>query len=227
MALVPAGVLCVLASVLAITIGSLETSLRSHAAILVLPLAASAEAATSHAPLNEVVTERRRRRTAREVVWERVTSFPDLAEPTEAIFRAGIAYPTRARIVGSGVGAIRYCEFSTGTFVEPVTTWDAPRRLSFDVTETPPPMREFSVWSHVDAPHLDGFMRSEKGEFRLVALPGGKTRLEGSTFYTLEIFPSLYWKAWTDGIVHAIHVRVLGHIQKLAEADAHRAAASR
>ncbi len=63
-------------------------------------------------------------------------------------------------------------------------------------------------------------MRSERGELRLIALPGGKTRLVGSTFYALEIFPELYWKAWSDGIIHAIHVRVLTHIHLLSEADA-------
>ena len=38
--------------------------------------------------------------------------------------RAGLAYPMRARIEGSGPGAVRYCEFSTGPFVEPIVTWD-------------------------------------------------------------------------------------------------------
>jgi hypothetical protein len=157
-----------------------------------------------------------------EVVWRHVVSFPDLAPPTELLFRAGIAYPTRARIEGEGVGAVRYCEFSTGTFVEPITRWEPGKRLSFDVAENPPPMREWSPWDRVDAPHLDGFMRSRRGEFRLVALPDGRTRLEGSTFYELQIFPELYWKAWTDGIVHSIHGRVLEHIRRLAEEDARR-----
>jgi hypothetical protein len=55
-----------------------------------------------------------------EQVWKHVLSFSDLPEPTEWYFRTGLAYPIRARIEGTGPGAIRYCEFSTGPFVEPI-----------------------------------------------------------------------------------------------------------
>ena len=48
-------------------------------------------------------------------------------------FKTGLAYPLRARLVGAGVGAVRHCEFTTGAFVEPITVWDAPHRLAFDV----------------------------------------------------------------------------------------------
>src|SRR5579863_2056393 len=44
------------------------------------------------------------------VVWRNVVSFPELPAPSEAIFKLGVAYPERARIVGHGVGAVRYCE---------------------------------------------------------------------------------------------------------------------
>ncbi len=67
------------------------------------------------------------------VVWKNVIAFPPLAPPDEWLFRAGIAYPTSGRIVGSGPGAVRYCHFSTGDFVEPITVWDENRLLAFDV----------------------------------------------------------------------------------------------
>ena len=152
-----------------------------------------------------------------EVVWKNVVSFAELAPPTEWFFRAGIAYPVRARIDGTGVGAVRRCEFSTGPFVEPITTWDPPRRLSFDVRSEPPGLRELSPYDEVHAPHTAGYLRSRRGEFRLVPLPGGRTRLEGSTFYTLQIFPLWYWTPYADGLIHAIHMRVLRHIKALAE----------
>ncbi|HZA52165.1 MAG TPA: DUF805 domain-containing protein [Myxococcaceae bacterium] len=152
-----------------------------------------------------------------EVVWQRVVAFPELSPPTEALFRAGIAYPQRATISGSGVGAIRRCEFSTGAFVEPITRWDAPRTLSFDVAEQPRPMEELSPYGRIDAPHLDGYFRSVKGEFRLVPTGGGRTRLEGSTWYELRLFPVAYWRSWADAIVHQIHLRVLRQIKAAAE----------
>jgi len=50
-------------------------------------------------------------------------------------------------------------------------------------------------------------------------LPGGRTRLEGSTWYEYEIFPQDYWTLWSDLLIHRIHKRVLDHIKNLAEAD--------
>ena len=50
-------------------------------------------------------------------VWETVVAFPDIQSRPEWFFRWGIAAPERARIVGQGVGAVRYCEFTTGQFV--------------------------------------------------------------------------------------------------------------
>src|SRR5579871_2004218 len=91
-------------------------------------------------------------------VWNRVISFPDLPPPTEPMFRLGIAYPERAKIVGRGVGAVRYCEFSTGDFVEPITVWQPGNRLAFRVARNPEPMRELSVYPALDTPHLHGYM---------------------------------------------------------------------
>lgn len=148
-----------------------------------------------------------------EQVWPRVVSVSELPPPTEWLFHSGIAYPQRARIEGSGVGAVRYCEFSTGPFVEPITAWDAPRRLAFDVVAHPRPMTEWSPYRDVAPPHLDDYFESVRGEFRLVTLEDGRTRLEGSTWYELRIFPAFYWRLWADRVVGAIHDRVLLHIR--------------
>src|SRR2546426_9501934 len=72
-------------------------------------------------------------------VWRHVVSLSELAPPTEALFRLGVAYPRRARIDGTGAGAVRYCEFSTGTFVEPITQWRAPGRVPFVHSAQPGP----------------------------------------------------------------------------------------
>jgi len=147
-----------------------------------------------------------------EVVWPHVVSFPDLPDPSPLVRRMGIAYPVRARIEGSGVGALRYCEFSTGPFVEPIRIWERARRLSFDVVQSPPPLREWSPYAGLMPPHLDGYFTARRGEFRLVRLPGNRTRLEGSTWYELRIGPEAYWGIFADLIVRRIHHRVLEHI---------------
>jgi len=152
-----------------------------------------------------------------EVVWQNVVAFAELPAPDHWLFDTGIAYPLRARIEGEGVGAVRYCEFTTGSFVEPITRWDEPHTLSFDVIEQPIPMEEWSFYSHLRPPHLEESFKSVRGEFRLTPLPGGGTRLEGSTWYVIDMGPDLYWKIWADGILHRIHQRVLAHVKRLSE----------
>ncbi len=150
-------------------------------------------------------------------VWRRVIAFPRLKEPTEIYFRLGVAYPTDATIVGYGVGAERRCNFSTGAFVEPIEIWDEPHLLKFSVTHNPPPLRELSFYREIHPPHLDGFLVSRAGQFRLTPLAGGKTLLEGTTWYQNDMGPSAYWRLWSDAIIHRIHLRVLRHIKQLSE----------
>ena len=119
-------------------------------------------------------------------------------------FRLGLAYPIRARIDGNGVGAVRRCEFSTGAFIEPITAWDEPHRFAFDVTSQPPSLQEWSPYRHVHAPHLEGFFQTTGGEFRLVSLPGGRTRLEGRTWSRCDAAARV-WTILADAIVHSIH----------------------
>jgi hypothetical protein len=142
-------------------------------------------------------------------VWESVIAFRDIEARPGLPFRMGIAYPLRARISGTGVGAVRHCEFSTGTFVEPITVWDAPHRLAFDVSDQPPVLQEWSPYRHVYAPHIQGFFRSTRGEFRLSPLANNRTRLEGSTWYTIDIHPLPYWRPIAEALLHRIHYRVL------------------
>ncbi len=158
----------------------------------------------------------------REVVWSHVVGFAEIPPPREALFQAGIAYPVRAEIVGVGVGAVRRCVFSTGAFVEPITRWDEPSLLAFDVTKNPSPMRELNPFGDPHPAHLEGYFISERGQFRLVELPGGRTQLEGTTWYRHRLFPSAYWALWSDALIHAIHSRVLNHVKRLAEAESAR-----
>ncbi len=189
------------------------------AAMLLLPLFAFVEPAhltghTLHQVNSSVVID-----AAPEKVWPQVIAFAPIPQPQDWMFRLGIAYPEFAHIEGAGVGAIRYCVFSTGPFVEPITAWEPAKRLAFDVASSPEPMRELSWYSNVHPPHLNGYLRSRHGEFRLVALPNGRTRLEGTTWYEIEMAPEPYWSAWSDLVIHRIHLRVLEHIKAETEAQ--------
>lgn len=187
---------------------------------LIVPLFVGVEPRAA-APVHEVITVVEIAAPP-QVVWRHVVSFPDLPLPTETLFRVGVAAPLRARIEGSGVGAMRYCDFTTGSFVEPISAWDENRLLAFDITAQAPPMTELSPYTGVHPPHLDGYFRATHGEFRLMPLPGGRTRLEGRTDYVVDMFPQAYWTVPARAIVTAIHARVLRHIQTLAEEEGRR-----
>jgi len=129
---------------------------------MLMPSSAAIEHALTQPSLFEVVSVVEVDAPVEEV-WQQVVAFPEITSPPGTMFWLGVAYPVRARIEGTGVGAVRYCEFSTGDFVN------------------------------------------------------GRTRLEGHTWYSVDMYPQLYWKVWTDSIIHAIHHRVLDHIRIVSE----------
>ena len=185
--------------------------------LFLVPVGSLVEKGVATAPVYEVVTAVDVAAPP-QTVWAHVVRFDEIKDLPDWLFRTGIAFPISATIDGSGVGAIRRCQFSTGAFVEPITVWDEPRRLAFDVIDQPPPMRELSPYSKVYAPHLDGFFRSSHGEFLLIPIRGG-TRLEGHTWYSVDIHPQGYWRAMSDVLLHRIHQRVLDQVKREAESE--------
>ncbi len=151
-----------------------------------------------------------------QTVWKNVVEFPELPTPTEFIFKTGIAYPINAKIIGHGIGAVRHCNFSTGSFIEPITIWNEPNLLAFNVDNQPETMKEVSFYD-LHPNHLHGFFVSKKGQFKLTSLANGHTLVEGTTWYYNKIKPTIYWNLWSDNIIHKIHDRVLTHIKNVSE----------
>jgi uncharacterized membrane protein YhaH (DUF805 family) len=200
----------------AVVLSTSAPSRTSPLVLLLLPGLAFGEHGVA-APVPRDVTTTIEIDAPAEKVWSNVIGFSELDEPPAWFFELGIAYPQRATISGEGVGAVRRCEFSTGAFVEPVTEWSPPDRLAFAVASEPPSMTEWSPYGAIHAPHLEGYMTSKGCEFTLTRLPGDRTRLTGTTHYTLAIYPELYWVPYAEALLHAIHWRVLTHIKHLTE----------
>jgi hypothetical protein len=154
---------------------------------------------------------------SQQATWNQLVAFSKIDEPTELLFATGIAYPTHAEIDGKGVGAIRKCNFTTGTFIEPITIWNEPNLLRFGVLDQPPPMVEWSIYNDLQITHLEGYFKSTQGEFKLETMSDGTTKLSGTTWYHHSVWPSFYWRLWSDYILHQIHMRVLEHIKNKAE----------
>lgn len=150
-----------------------------------------------------------------EQVWRHTVDFAPITAPPNGWLRLGIAYPTHAVLRTENGRLQRECHFTTGAFIEPITTWDPPVHLAFDVAAQPPSMQELSPWD-IHPPHVDTLLRSQRGEFRITPLSDGTTRLEGTTWYTISASPAWYWRLWTEPILHAIHRRVLDSIAEHA-----------
>ncbi len=183
---------------------------------LSLPFLIGAERLSRHEPPVMEVTTRLEIDASSHAVWEQVVAFTAIPEPEDWLFRSGIAYPVRAEIDGRGAGAVRHCVFSTGSFLEPIEVWDEPRLLRFSVTSSPPPMAEWTPFRGVAPPHLTGHLLAHRGQFRLIAMPGGRTLVEATTWYQHSLWPVPYWQMWSDAIIRRIHLRVLRHIEDLA-----------
>lgn len=151
------------------------------------------------------------------IVWKYLINFPRLKDPSELIFKTGIAYPIEAKISGKGPGAIRECIFTTGKFVEPIEIWNENKLLRFGVLEQAPPMRELSPYPNLKPPHLDHYLVAKQGQFRLIPTAQDHTDLYGTTWYQNRMGPGAYWRLWSDWIIHSIHMRVLNHVKGLAE----------
>ena len=187
------------------------------ALVLVLPLLMTGEQAAHFPPVPLAIRSEVVVNAPPQEVWDQLIAFAEIPQEREWLFHTGVAYPIRAEIQGQGPGAVRYCVFSTGAFVEPIEVWDEPHRLSFSVRQQPPVMQEWSPYD-IHPPHVaQNYLLSRRGEFLLTELPGGRTRLEGTTWYENKFWPAPYWRVWSDYFIHRIHMRVLEHIKMLAE----------
>jgi uncharacterized membrane protein YhaH (DUF805 family) len=150
-------------------------------------------------------------------VWKSILSTDPIEGPLGLPFRLGVAYPLRGEVVGEGVGAVRYGEFSTGTAVERMTEWVPNRKLAFVVVRDIPGMRELSPYEHVHAPHLVGYFRTISTSFELVPRSDGGTDIIERTAHELRLDPVLYWLPMAQWIVRQNNARVLAHIRTHAE----------
>jgi hypothetical protein len=152
-----------------------------------------------------------------EKVWDNMISFDTIAESKG--FKPGFPFPISATITDKGVGAIRYANFTTGTFVQRITQWQEPYLLQFSVESNPPGMKEWNPYCVMNPPHVDGYYKSYKGQFRLRRTGNNVTLLEGTNWYKIDIYPQFYWQLWVNAIIHRVHYRVLEHIKTESEKE--------
>lgn len=155
----------------------------------------------------------------RDKVWSALTSGEPIGSPPGLVGRAGLAYPTRSRLLGKGVDSARIGAFSTGIAHERVTIWEPGRRLAFAVLDQPPAMEEMSPYRRVHAPHVSGYFDTAWTSFELEELPGRKTRLVARAENILRIDPVPYWEPIARWAVRDNMSRVMRDIRDKAERD--------
>ena len=140
-------------------------------------------------------------------VWPHVLAFAPIPDPPNYwLFHLGLPYPTETVNGGDFVGASRACKFSGGAvFKETVAELEPGKLLTFDIIEMPAD------------PELLGHLDARRGQFELRDNGDGTTTLIGRTWYTLHVRPGWYFDWWTHDIFRAVHLRVMGNIQRLAE----------
>ncbi|MFL6416061.1 MAG: SRPBCC family protein [Bryobacteraceae bacterium] len=217
MALIPAIMLSVAGSMIAYCCLGYEDN-RTAAMVLLLPMSVWFD--THAKPPVYVVRTSLIINAPPQRVWRYTVAFPDITQSPDWVLRTGVAYPKGTRLEGTGLGATRYCDLSTGPVVERVVAWEPPYLLKFRVISTPPSMEETGLYGPIYPKHLTGYYKSKAGQFTLTPLPRGRTLLEGTSWYQHGLWPAEYWRWWSDAIVHRIHARVLEHIRSLSEGPA-------
>jgi len=150
-------------------------------------------------------------------VWHSIVQMPPIESQPSPLFRLGIAYPKGGEFMGEGVGAMRRGDFSTGTATERVSEWELNRKLTLDVLNDPPAMRELSPYEHVHAPHVIGYFVTQSMSFEIESLTAKRVRLVERTSHELKIDPVFYWLPMARYMVHENNARVLAHIKQQSE----------
>ncbi len=100
-----------------------------------------------------------------EKVWNALVHPYQVRRTEDLVFYVGVAYPRAAWIEGTGTNATRFCDFSTGTFVEPIREWRENELLRFEVAKNVPAMQEWNPSLRFIRRILRGFWSRNKGSF--------------------------------------------------------------
>lgn len=150
-----------------------------------------------------------------DVVWQAIVHMKRIDAPPPIPFRLGVSYPIGGEFVGTGLGALRRGEFSTGIATERVTEWTLNKRLTLEVLNNPPAMRELSPYEHVHAPHVSGYFSTMSMSFEIQLRANGSVLME-RTSHELKLDPLWYWLPLARWMVEQNNARVLAHIKQQA-----------
>jgi hypothetical protein len=216
--------LLILASVGGIIAGAHQTRRGRHAAIVaVLPFVVAPLETTIPRPswvqlnVTETTVD-----ASPEIVWRHVIEVPTIREheQREALYtRIGFPRPISAELSHEGLGGVRHARFEGNVlFIEKITAWETQRRIAFTIdalTDSIPPT---TLDPHVT---IGGeYFDILTGEYRLVPLHDGRTRLLLISRHRVSTTLNAYTGWWARTIMRSIQRNILKIVRDRAERDA-------
>lgn len=154
-----------------------------------------------------------------EVVWKQIRSVPLIEEREQSASFShwlGFPRPLEAKLIGEGVGAVRRATFEHDVlFVETITEWDEPHRLSFsiraDTAHIPP--TTFDEHVIIGGKYFDVL----NGSYAIEDLGNGDVVLHLSSEQRLSTRFNFYSHYWTEYLMADLQNYILRIIKARCE----------
>jgi hypothetical protein len=154
-----------------------------------------------------------------QTVWDQIKTVPMIRENEQSFsfsHMAGFPRPLEAKLVGAGVGAVRYATFEHGVlFLETITEWDDLHRLSFSIhadTEHIPP-HTFDEHVTIGGKYFDVL----RGTYWIEPVGNGDIILHLSSDQRLSTRFNFYTHLWTGYLMADLQDYILKIIKKRCE----------
>jgi hypothetical protein len=156
-----------------------------------------------------------------ETVWNQIRSVSLISEKEQHFsfsHMIGFPRPLEAKLVGDGVGAVRYATFEKGVlFVETINEWDEPHRLAFliraDTKNIPP--KTFDEHVIIGGKYFDVL----NGTYWIEEIGNGDVILHLSSSQRLSTRFNFYSHFWTEFLMADLQNYILGIIKKRCETN--------
>jgi len=156
---------------------------------------------------------------SRQAVWDQIKTVP-LINEREQFFSfshvLGFPRPLEAKLVGEGVGAVRYATFERGVlFVETITEWDPMHRLAFSIradSEHIPPST-FDEHVTIGGKYFDVLM----GTYSIEDASDGDVILYLASSQRLATRFNFYSHFWTEYLMADLQNYILEIIKRRCE----------
>lgn len=153
------------------------------------------------------------------VVWDQIRTVPAIQQSEHSFSFShllGFPRPVEAKLVGNGMGAVRYATFERNVlFVETITEWQEPHRLAFSIradTEHIPPTT-FDEHVTIGGRYFDVL----SGAYWIEPVDQGDVILHLSSAQRLSTRFNFYSHFWTEYLMADLQNYILGIIKKRCE----------